>query len=109
VLGLGNREVPGLGWNDIDLDAGTVVIDPQIQCVGAARDFKITTKLYTQVTDQQTSDGLKRLGESLASCSAVPFCVTRPLYRSSSIRHSRRAGHCGPAVSPCEPTGDDHG
>jgi hypothetical protein len=28
-------------------------------------NFKITMEIYTQVTDQQTRDALKRLGESL--------------------------------------------
>jgi integrase len=33
-------------------------------------NFKITMEIYTQVTDQQTRDALKRLGESLGPKSA---------------------------------------
>jgi integrase len=40
VLGLRKGEVLGLGWDDIDLDAGTVAIDWQIQRVGRVRGIE---------------------------------------------------------------------
>jgi hypothetical protein len=54
-------------------DAAPFAADPPIgervvtRAAAAARhaSFKITTEIYTQVTDQQTRDALKRLGESL--------------------------------------------
>jgi integrase len=40
VVGLRKGEVLGLGWEDIDLDAGTVAIDWQIQRVGKVRGIE---------------------------------------------------------------------
>ena len=45
-------------------------------------NFKITIEIYTQVTDQQTRNALKRLGESLGWwTTAVLRCRTGPLDR----------------------------
>jgi integrase len=40
VLGLRKGELLGLGWDDLDLDAGTVAIDWQIQRVGKVRGIE---------------------------------------------------------------------
>lgn len=160
VLGLRQGELLGLGWDDLDLDAGTVTIGWQIQRVGKVRGIErrrtktassdatlplppicvvalrrhreaqeaakaaagdarhenglvITTRfgtpteprnflrfwdrrcgeaglrhmeIYTQVTDQQPRDALKRLGESLGQWpTAALHCRTGQLRRGQPL------------------------
>lgn len=68
VLGLRKGELLGLGWEDVDLGAGTVTIDWQIQRVGRARGIE------RRRTKTASSD---------ASLPLPPICVT-------ALREQRR-------------------
>jgi integrase len=85
TLGLRKGEVLGLGWDDVDLAAGELAVDWQLQRVG--------TKLLRRATKTETSD---------ARLPLPPICtVARSATAMPPARLGRRPVRCGraPAAS----------